>query len=129
LHISSNHLGEPLSGLDYTLTYSGQDETEEGVTDNEGKLESELPRGTDKAIVNIAERDMRLDIGDLDPPDTLTGYAGRLFNLDYYRGPITGRLTPKLYEAICKFQQDNEIPPLGKVDQETTDKLVELHGC
>ena len=127
--ILKNENDEPLAGLEYRITYSGQSEDIEGTTDSEGRLEAEVPFGVEFMRVELEDKVLELGVGHLDPPDTIQGVSNRLRNLAYYSGDVTKQVTPQLYEALSKFQEDNELSISGKPDQTTVDRLTDLHGC
>jgi len=127
--VLKNEEGEPYADREYVLKYPDQEEEITGTTDGEGKIDEEVPSGIEEATVEIEGKTIKLYLGYLDPPDVLSGYANRLRNLAYFGEAIPRSLTPKLQDAISKFQEDNELTVSGTVDQETADKLVEKYGC
>jgi len=124
-----NEQGEAWANKDFTLKYPGQEEDTTGTTDGDGKIDEEIPAGTDSATIEIEGKTLQINIGHLDPANELSGFANRIKNLAYYAGAIPRQITPELYDAICKFQEDNELTVDGTMNRETVDKLVELYGC
>lgn len=124
-----NEEGEAWANKDFTLNYPDQEEETTGTTDGDGKIDEEIPAGTSSATIRIEDKTLQINIGHLDPADELSGFANRLKNLAGYTGPIPRQMTTELYDAICKFQEDNELTVDGTMNRETVDKLVELYGC
>jgi len=120
---------EALSNLDFELNYSGQDEEVSGTTDSEGKIDEELPPGMEIVTVDLEDRHLTFDMGWMDPADTVTGYANRLKNLGYFNHDIPEKKNMELYDALCRFQDENDLTITGNADTPTIDRLVELHGC
>jgi hypothetical protein len=129
--ILKNENDELLTNKDYKVTFSGQNDEITGNTGSSGKIEAELPQGTQQVYVELeGELMMSFFLGHLDPPDTITGATQRLRNLNYFKhDDYPDEITPDLYDAIRKFQYDNEINISGQIDSETTGKLIEKYGC
>jgi Putative peptidoglycan binding domain/LysM domain len=68
-----------------------------------------------------------LELGHLDPLDTITGVQARLYNLGYYHGPIDGKEGEALELAVVEFQCDHDLDPLGLVDDTTRAALGRAH--
>ncbi len=123
--------GEPLANRDYRLAFEGQEVR--GKTDAAGLLREEIPVGVLKAQLQVGKETRTLLIGFLDPlqdsPDKgIAGVQGRLKNLGLYDGPIDGKSNAELEEAIRSFQSNEDLPETGEADEETLDKLLEVHG-
>jgi hypothetical protein len=123
--------GGPLVNQEYRLTFAGGDLR--GKTDSNGLLREEIPVGTLKAQLQIGKTTHTLMIGFLDPleetPDQgIEGMQGRLKNLGFYDGPIDGKSNPELVEAIRSFQAQEGLPETGEDDEETQQRLLEIHG-
>ncbi len=123
--------GEPIANRDYRITFDGGDLR--GKTDASGFLREEIPVGILKAKLTIGKESRTLLVGFLDPmqeaPDQgIAGAQGRLKNLGLYGGPIDGKSNPELVEALQLFQAREGLPETGEADEETLEKLLEVHG-
>ena len=68
----------------------------------------------------------RIQLGHLDPIDTIEGIQGRLLNLGYYEGSLDGIEGPVLELAVVMFQADHDLTPSGIIDDQTRAELGEL---
>ena len=68
-----------------------------------------------------------VQIGELDPIDTIEGIQDRLNNLGYDSGAVDGELGPITKAALEKFQADYGLPVTGKIDKATRNKLKAVH--
>ncbi len=123
--------GQPIANKDYRLSFNGGEAR--GKTDAAGLLREEIPVGITTATLQIGTETHNLLIGFLDPlQDTtdggITGAQGRLKNLGLYSGPIDGKTNPDFEEAIRLFQSNQDLPETGEADEETLEKLLEVHG-
>lgn len=117
--------GEPRKGIEYTLEVDGQ--KFEGKTDDDGAIEHWIsPNAKEGKLTSEELGNYNLSLGGLDPKDSETGAKSRLVNLGYITKIDAEEAD--LEEAIKKFQNANELEATGKLDQETQDKLVEIHG-
>jgi hypothetical protein len=126
-----NENGELLTNKDYTVNFSGQGQEITGNTGSSGKIEADLPAGTEQVFVDLGgELMMSFYLGHLDPPDTVRGASQRLRNLNCFKhDTYPNEITPDLYDALRKFQYDNEINISGQLDSETSEKITEKYGC
>jgi N-acetylmuramoyl-L-alanine amidase len=123
--------GSPMSG-DYVLKAGTLER--KGSLDGEGVLEQKLPADITQAEVTIGELTRTILIGHLNPlEDTddegLSGAQARLLNLGYYTGKVDGEMGPRTQAALRAFQEAHKLEVTGELDDETTKKLVEEHGC
>lgn len=152
LHLVIND--ESLINHDYELIIDGTFFS--GTTDNEGMLECLIPANAKEGklqtnIYNeITEKEETetfiLELGNLDPIDTIKGLQGRLKNLGFYSDKIDGVLTETTISAIRSFQRKHELDDTVKITSEkdgktsiitfeespakqTIDKLHDKHGC
>lgn len=70
-----------------------------------------------------------IDIGHLDPVDTVTGQKARLNNLGYAAGPLDEEDEARFKSAVEEFQCDHGLAVDGKCGPKTQAKLEEIHGC
>ena len=75
-----------------------------------------------------ADEEYDIDVGHLDPIDTVTGVQKRLQNLGFYFGKIDGKESGALEEAIVRLQLSKGLDPFGKLDDTTRDALEKTHG-
>jgi len=119
----------PLANLRYELTIDQQ--TFEGVTSGEGKLEQKIPADAKQGSIVLYEGGVggsalstfSLNIGDLDPVEELTGVQSRLNNLGIACGKVDGKLGPKTEAALTEFQRRHGLARTGKPDQAPRAKL------
>ncbi|MBM3789057.1 MAG: LysM peptidoglycan-binding domain-containing protein [Acidobacteria bacterium] len=121
----------PWSDAPYTLVVDGR--SQQGSTDRDGRLEARIPPGAREATLimepgTAREQRYPLRLGGLDPVASVTGVADRLNNLGFGDGSRPEEMTPELEEAVRGFQQASGLRPTGELDQQTRDKLRELHG-
>ena len=106
-----------------------------GVTDSDGVIEEGIPEDAFLAHVTLwleeypqGERlNYTIQLGDLPPTPTAYGALIRLRNLGYYAGPDSEEMTVELQTALVELQHDHGIPMSGELDDETVDKLDEIH--
>jgi len=105
-----------------------------GTTDGDGHLEASLPPNArqGRLIVNPGTADQTiipLQLGGVDPIDTVSGVRRRLANLKYLCVPTGDQVDDDLTVALQTFQTDNGLTVTGQVDGPTKDKLKAMHGC
>lgn len=99
-------------------------------TDSEGRIQQSIPpdakRG--KLTLNNGAEIYQLQLGALNPSDEITGAQARLWNLGLYFGPIDGKMSDKLEEAIQEYQFTKNIEADGKLTPATIDALKQDYG-
>lgn len=112
-----------------------------GTTDGDGLVKVEkVDPGAKVAEFSYTGRTVELQIGWLDPFDTVSGAIGRLQNLGYLKKELTEDILtlpeddPDLVAAVKSFQAQYVFPSDkpkvdGKFAKATWDKLKEIHGC
>ncbi len=123
--------GAPLAGQEYQMTFDGGNVR--GKTDAKGLLREEIPVGVINVQFKAGIHSRTLVVGFLDPLDdtqgqAISGVQERLRNLGYYNGPIDGASNGDLAEALTRFQSDQHLPETGEADEETQEKILEIHG-
>jgi hypothetical protein len=126
--------GTALAGRDYELKLGST--MYKGQIPASGVVEHPLAADAVKAELKVALSDGNsitwlLDLGHLDPLETLTGLQTRLRNLGYYYGPLAtadGDPDPATQAAIRQFQKDHGLAIDGKATPETRAKLLEAYG-
>lgn len=132
LRLVVRELGEPRGNVAYTLKVDGRELS--GFTDAEGRLEQPIPSDAKTATLILIEGEdqdeFELNLGDLDPLDSVSGVQARLNNLGYAAGPIDGIIGPRTTAAVERFCGDHELetPPPGQIGRAVREKLREVHG-
>ena len=120
--------GRPRSGLEYVLTIDGVETT--GTTDADGAVRAPVSptarRGT-LLLVASAET-FTLNLGHLDPVDTVRGAQARLAQMGTYVGDVDGALNPAFVVALRSFQLSQGLSETGEMDLSTQSALREAHG-
>ncbi len=121
----------PRAGIEYTLTVG--DLVVKERTGQDGLIDHAVPADAMSAQLTFPKTGVtrRLLLGELDPPETVSGVQGRLRNLGYDCGPVDGVEGPRTRGAVRAFQRDS-LPrrePDGVCDAETRDALARRHGC
>jgi N-acetylmuramoyl-L-alanine amidase len=121
--------GKPLPDTDVVLELDG--ETFNLKTDGDGKIERPISPDTVGGTLKVPSLQIEspIRIGHLDPVDELSGKAGRLANLGYYRGPFDPVDEAELASAVEEFQCDHGLAIDGDCGPQTQAKLKEIHGC
>ena len=119
---------EPRANESFLLVIDGA--SSEGQTDAEGRVEIGISPTAKQGHIIFSESGDKYDLqlGHLDPIDTVKGAQGCLKNLGYYKGNISGKMNQKLISAIKYFQIDNDIVETGELDSQTTDKLKSAYA-
>jgi hypothetical protein len=112
------------------------DRTIQIVTDENGKLELPISPETKRCTLRIsgsqtpfADETMAVNLGHLDPEDSLSGQLSRLNNLGYFPGVSGNSDAPEFVSAVQEFQCDQGLIIDGKLGPVTQAKLKQVHGC
>jgi N-acetylmuramoyl-L-alanine amidase len=124
--------GAPRAGAHVTLVIDG--EPRGVVLDASGSLCEAVPSRLTHAHLTIDEWTVILAVGHLSPldevdDDGVSGVQGRLVNLGFHRGPVTGHLDDDTRAAIRAFQRDRALPESGEIGPALRDQLRTQHGC
>ena len=65
---------------------------------------------------------------EIDPITEVSGVQGRLNNIGFDCGKVTGRMNEPTAAAIREFQREYGLEVTGQMDQETKDKLEETYN-
>jgi hypothetical protein len=122
--------GKLLSGKRYRLR-AGRD-TFEGTTGGDAVLMHPLATDVQRVFLEVWLEEQRkhlfvLDVGQLEPLESLVGVKGRLKNLGYECGRIDAPADEKLAAALRAFQQRAGLPPSGQLDDETRRAIDRAH--
>lgn len=119
---------EPRARERYVLQVDGVD-VASGITNDDGLLEERIPPSAQNGVLRFADGSLvPLDLGGLDPIDTLSGVQGRLLNLGYDCGDVDGDLNDLTSEALREFQAKHMLAVTGEPDEATKSKLAEVHA-
>jgi N-acetylmuramoyl-L-alanine amidase len=123
--------GQPLANQPFTLIVDNRERV--GTTDAEGKLSCPIPADARRGTLRVGsgERvvEYALNLGHLDPGGSISGAQGRLKNLGFYRGAITGRTNREFEDAVRRFQRRRNLRVTGEIDESTRRAIAEQHGC
>lgn len=101
-----------------------------GTTDGDGFVEANIPPRSHRGVLLVgdgeSERRYDLQLGHLDPFDTLTGVQARLSNLGFACGH-DGELDELTRDALRSFQAEHGLDLTGEPDPSTQAKLREVH--
>lgn len=127
--------GELLAGKRYKLTVGGV--IHEGVLPNDSRINLPIPADAMDGELRVWADEVYddyslswvLKLGQLDPPDTLTGIQSRLNNLGYDSGPIDGINGPRTKAAVKAFQRDHGLDVDGVAGPKTQSALKNKYRC
>ncbi len=117
---------KPMKGLPYVLIVDGLQKFE-GTTDGDGAFEHEISSEASAATLEINNQLIVLEIGDMDPHDTLTGTQARLSNLGYRLGAVDGKFDAETRRAIRHYQSDIQEAITGELDESIQKRLQDEH--
>lgn len=126
---------QPWANAPWTCTIDGA--LSSGTTGSDGKIELSISPGAKQGRLVIdtdkpTQRVIMLNLGGLEPPDSVKGVMQRLSNLGFEPGgrepPTDDQGRDALRRAIESFQNANDMSPTGEVDSALIGKLKEVHG-
>jgi hypothetical protein len=129
----TDEAGQSLDGWLYALTAGTQ--TFEGKVD--GVIEHRVPLEVDRARLEVRQSNevtarriaWNLEVGHLDPVDTLTGVQARLNNLGFGCGAVDDDAGPRTEASIRAFQASHGLEVDGQLGPELHAKLEKIHRC
>jgi hypothetical protein len=120
----------PRSGVRYKLEIDGA--VHEASTGRDGKICVPIRPDTRFGKLTLGEGEsaevFRVELGAIDPIDSITGVQSRLANLGYSVGPIDGILGSHTARAIREFQKDAGVTVTGKLDSSTLERLEQAYS-
>jgi Putative peptidoglycan binding domain len=126
--------GKPLARKRYDLVIDGV--SHHGILNDAGGLERPIPPHSSRGELTVfVEEESQssitwpLDLGHLDPIDSLSGIQARLNNLGYDAGPVDGVNGPRTRAAVTAFQKDNGLKIDGIPGPKTQAALKSKYGC
>lgn len=132
LRIQLMEFKKPLAGLPFSLKVGGKVVSEPGDrTDSQGFVTCKIPPdardGTLIVVDGSKTFEYDLQLGQLDPINTVSGLKQRLHNLGYYDGPINDLADEELANAIAEYQEDLGLEPTGSLDEQAKQQLRSKH--
>lgn len=123
---------EPIANAPFRLDIDGA--VTEGQSDGDGQVKVAIPPDAVKGVFTFhpgtpEERVFQLELGQMDPVETMIGVRKRLSNLGYFCPINNQEMTPELKEILARFQNDNDLEADGKLTDATRAKIKEKHGC
>ena len=120
----------PRANLRYILAVDGS--LHEGVTDGEGRIETEIPPSARSAKLTVQDgekqEEFELSLGHVDPISETSGVQQRLTNLGFDCGGESGTIGERTAAALRGFQKQSGLPETGQIDATTRQNLEEIHG-
>lgn len=122
---------KPRANVPYILNIDGK--LTNGNTDGEGWVKIPIPPNAAQGTItlkppNANPEEYPLQLGHLDPIDTVAGQQSRLINLGLYGGDADGQMNDGTTGAIGAFQKKNNLPVTGKADDQTKQALKQAFG-
>lgn len=120
----------PRRNVRYSASVDGR--RSEGVSDSDGMIEFVAPPDAREVHLLLTENgrqeEHRLQLGHMDPLETISGVQRRLANLGYHCGGEDGELGDATRAALRAFQRERQLPESGETDDATRSALRQLHG-
>jgi N-acetylmuramoyl-L-alanine amidase len=119
--------GEPRAGEQCTVEVDGV--VTKTTLDGEGLLDAYINPKAKSATIWLENRPkpLQVQLGALEPKDTLKGVQQRLSNLGFPVGEPDGKFGPKTHGALLRFQKQQGLEPLGQADAATIARLDAVH--
>ncbi len=120
---------KPLVGVTFQFSIDGAPEPE-SKTDSDGLAKVKVKHATSRVQLRLPWKTFAVNIGDLDPANTISGVQQRLLNLGFDPIWIDNIWGPKTAKALREFQESQRsrgIKVTGRPDEATVKRLRELH--
>jgi N-acetylmuramoyl-L-alanine amidase len=122
--------GEPIAKTPYVIQVDGK--TSDGTTDDKGRIELPIVPNARRAKLRVGEGEdaieYQLQLGHVDPIESLSGVQERLTNLGFACHGAGGILDEPTVAALEAFQAREGLEVTGEPDDTTREALVRLHG-
>jgi hypothetical protein len=117
----------PLANRRYVLRID--DKVFKGQTDGTGLIEVSISPSAQSGYLQMPDDQLecKLQLGNLDPVDQISGVQQRLQNLGFLTGELTGEMDEETETALMYFQSSVNLPPTGKLDDDTNNQLLQMH--
>jgi hypothetical protein len=120
---------EPRVNEPFVLTVDGTEHS--GKTGPEGEVDVWISPTARKGRLTVGAGDdlevFELELGHLDPPETIQGVQARLTNLGFPCAGEDGTVGPATKIAISQFQSRHGLQVTGEIDDQLRSRLTELH--
>jgi hypothetical protein len=122
---------KPRANVPYVLVVDGTVKT--GSTDSDGRIETTIPQNARSATLTLEpgtprEKEIPLNLGYLNPINEISGVKHRLNNLGFMSSDTSNEMTDELAEALREFQKSYGLDVTGEIDENTRNKIRDLHG-
>ena len=121
---------KPRANVDYTLSVDSLTFTD--TTDYDGYIDKPIPPDSKRAILKLKIDEKtevyEIPLGHIDPIEEISGIQERLHNLGYDCGNIDGEFGDKTRKMMNLFQRQNGLEETDVINDETRQKLLDLHG-
>jgi N-acetylmuramoyl-L-alanine amidase len=125
---------KPVAGKPCDLKVTGSPDVTPLSTDGTGMVEREINKDAAAGTLKLKDAalpidlDLTLQIGHLDPLDSVTGQKARLNNLGYDAGEVNDEVTLQYKSAVEEFQCDQKLTVDGDCGKNTQAALKKVHG-
>lgn len=124
------HEGEPRKNEPWILDLDGR--RLEGTTDDEGRFDVVIPPGAQRGILRVGqgiyETVQQVELGHLEPFDTVLGVQQRLTNLGFYEGLEDGQWSAGVKRAIDAFLVAHDGHTDDELSHATLEKIRDAYG-
>jgi N-acetylmuramoyl-L-alanine amidase len=132
LRIQFSENDQPRANVPYKLTIDGKVVSNPGdKTDSTGMVVSSILPDAREGVLELGEGEEKVQynlvLGYLNPVKDISGVKQRLRNLGFYGGKIDGAMDEEIKNSIQAFQSVNKLTATGELNQETMNKLRNLH--
>lgn len=124
--------GEARSGVAYVLTVDGVETR--GSTDGEGWVKASISPTARQGTLTLTgeesgeEESYEVQLGHLDPVDTIEGAQTRMKQMGAYFGTVTGTMSRAFVASLKAFQSSRGLKVTGELDDSTQAALRESHA-
>lgn len=121
--------GQARAGLAYVLVIDGAETR--GSTDGEGWVRASISPTARSGTLTVTDEESgeeethELDLGHLDPVDTVAGAQTRMKQMGAYFGAVNGEMSRAFVFALKDFQTSRGLQPTGELDASTQAALRE----
>ncbi len=124
--------GKARSGLAFVLLVDGVEIT--GTTDGDGWVRASIAPTARSGTLKVTEQESgeeesyEVELGHLDPVDTIAGAQARMKQMGAYYGVVTGTMSLPFVASLKAFQTSQGLTPTGELDASTQAALRETHA-
>ena len=122
---------EPRAGEPFVLVIDGV-EKDRGTISSDGNIQISILPNAKKGKLTVGEGENQeiyeLNVGHLDPIDSISGVKSRLNNIGFDCGKLNNEMDEETKTAVKNFQSFiNHPDPSGELDDRTKKALAKLH--